>query len=296
MSQLLLQALLLPRLTCKYSAPQGIHPKHSIPKASPSPAPGMSRLPPAPRLTLYFSFANNTEALWNLHSGFLGSMLMALFKVSKAFSDFFSACWTWHTKREQFQKGKNSSSSAGQGQTLLTMFIYSLIFSESICPILGQVWTSLPTGRKTLLTSSPAQLSASTYYSNVTQQDWALRVDIKCFLEMHFCQTEFLLLVINHSQPVPAAEKQFWWGALDFNQVHFCRWPWHGRNDLQPCQPHLGEGRDSWGKKLSQIFSLFFIHWVGEELMCDTQEDWLSNCWIKSTQKLLTPSGSHSQV
>lgn len=48
----------------------------------------------APNLTLYFSFANNTEALWNLHSGFLGSMLMALFRVSKAFSDFFSACCT----------------------------------------------------------------------------------------------------------------------------------------------------------------------------------------------------------
>lgn len=46
-------------------------------------------------LTLYFSFANNTEALWNLQRGFLGSILIALFKVSKAFSDFFRACWTW---------------------------------------------------------------------------------------------------------------------------------------------------------------------------------------------------------
>lgn len=92
----------------------------------------------APRLTLYFSFANNTEALWNLHSGFLGSMLIALFKVSKAFSDFFNACWTWHTKREQFQKGKNNSSSARQRQTLLTVFTSNLLLQKSICPVLDQ--------------------------------------------------------------------------------------------------------------------------------------------------------------
>ena len=33
--------------------------------------------------TLYFSLAKRMEALWNLHRGFLGSMLIALFRVLK---------------------------------------------------------------------------------------------------------------------------------------------------------------------------------------------------------------------
>lgn len=44
--------------------------------------------------TLYLSLANRIEARWNLQSGFLGSMPIALFRVSRAASDFFSACCT----------------------------------------------------------------------------------------------------------------------------------------------------------------------------------------------------------
>lgn len=39
-----------------------------------------------------------TEARWNLHNGFFGSIEMALFKVAKEASIFFKACKTWKTK------------------------------------------------------------------------------------------------------------------------------------------------------------------------------------------------------
>lgn len=44
--------------------------------------------------TLCLSLEKRIEALWNLHSGFLGSMEIALFRVISAFSDFCCACWT----------------------------------------------------------------------------------------------------------------------------------------------------------------------------------------------------------
>ena len=49
--------------------------------------------------TLCLSLANNMEALWNLQRGFLGSAAMALFRVTKAFSDFCWACWTWNSEK-----------------------------------------------------------------------------------------------------------------------------------------------------------------------------------------------------
>lgn len=45
-------------------------------------------------LTLYLSLANSIDARWNLQRGFLGSIPIALFRVSKAASDFFNACCT----------------------------------------------------------------------------------------------------------------------------------------------------------------------------------------------------------
>lgn len=48
-------------------------------------------------LTLYLSLAKRIDARWNLQSGFLGSIPIALFRVSKAASDFFKACWTFTT-------------------------------------------------------------------------------------------------------------------------------------------------------------------------------------------------------
>ena len=44
------------------------------------------------RLTLWRSFANRIEALWNLQSGFFESAAIALFNVARAASDFFKAC------------------------------------------------------------------------------------------------------------------------------------------------------------------------------------------------------------
>lgn len=46
-------------------------------------------------ITLYLSLANSIDARWNLQRGFLGSIPMALFRVSKAASDFFRACCTY---------------------------------------------------------------------------------------------------------------------------------------------------------------------------------------------------------
>lgn len=45
-------------------------------------------------LTAFFCLANSIVALWNLHSGFLGSSAIALSRVANAWSDF---CWACNT-------------------------------------------------------------------------------------------------------------------------------------------------------------------------------------------------------
>ena len=52
-------------------------------------------------LTLCLSVANNMDALWNLQSGFFGSVAMALLSVARALSDFLQACCTW---KEQIRR------------------------------------------------------------------------------------------------------------------------------------------------------------------------------------------------
>lgn len=57
--------------------------------------------------TLYLSLAKSMDARWNLQSGFLGSIPIALFRVSKAASDFFKACCTFTATHKPFSKSQH---------------------------------------------------------------------------------------------------------------------------------------------------------------------------------------------